>query len=194
MTRRPRWAWLAMALCIPAPAEAQLSELHFGGVGSYTTGSPYQWGTGATVSYAPGRLAYMGLRWIYYFGSTETAADATGTYEVTNRAQLFGADLGLQFPLGALEVVTGMTLGAVRFSQQTAPVAATTAPPETAIGTEFVVAPVVMVQIRVGPLMLVPQLAYYVAGAPDLRWPVDHNGFAVSLFLVVPIETDRIRY
>jgi hypothetical protein len=42
--------------------------------------------------------------------------------------------------------------------------------------------------------MLVPRISYYFEGSPDLRWPVGHDGLALSLFLVIPIETDRIRY
>ncbi len=186
--------WLLVAAFIPVLAEAQLSELHFGAIGSFGTGDAYQAGAGLTASYSPGRLAYMGLRWIYYFGSTEQLTDTSGSYDVTTRAQLFAADLGLEFPVGRLEIVGGMTIGAVRFWQGTTPAATPTAAPIGAIGTEFMVAPTVLVEIRAGPVMFIPQVAYYFSGSPDLRWPVDHDGLALSLLLVIPIETDRIRY
>jgi hypothetical protein len=194
MSGRRVVAWLLLAGAFPASVQAQLGELHFGGVGSFAAGEAYQGGAGLTVSYAPGRLALMGMRWIYYAGSTERVTDSTGTYDVTTRAQVFGADLGLEFPLGGLEIVGGMTLGAVRFWQGTTPVSAPAAAPVSAIGTEFFVAPTLMVEVRAGPLTLIPQVAYYFAGSPDLRWPVGHNGLAFSLMLVIPIETDRIRY
>ena len=182
---------LLLSVLLPVPAQAQLSELRFGAIGSFVAADAYRWGAGLTVGYAPGRLASVGLRWIYYFGSTEQQADASGSYDVTNRAQLFGADLALEFPLGAAEIVAGGTLGAVRFWQRTAPVGNSAT---EAVATEFVVAPMVMLLLRTGRVMLVPQIAYYFAGSPDLRWPVDHAGLALSLSVVFPIETDRIRY
>lgn len=192
LVRAMRWLWLAGF--IPAVAQAQLSEWHFGAIGSFGTGDAYQGGAGITASYSPGRLAYMGLRWIYYFGSTTQLADTSGSYEVTTRAQLYAADLGLEFPVGRLEVVGGMTIGAVRFWQGTAPLVTPTAEPIGAIATEFMVAPTVLVEIRAGPVMFIPQVAYYFSGSPDLRWPVDHDGLALSLLLVIPFETGRIRY
>ena len=194
MSRRQALLALLLGVSLPARARAQLSELHFGAVGSYATGSAYQGGAGLTASYAPGRIAYVGLNWIYYFGSSEGTTDTTGSYNVTSGAQLFGADLGLEFPIGKLELIGGMTLGAVRFWQGTTPAATPTAAPATAIGTAFLFAPMVQLEIRTGPIMLVPRVSYYFAGSPDLRWPVGHNGLALSLFLVIPIETDRIRY
>ena len=47
-----------------------------------------------------------------------------------------------------------------------------------------------MLHIRVGPVMLAPQVTWYFAGTPDLRWPVDDSGPAVSLSVIIPIETD----
>jgi hypothetical protein len=185
---------LLLALLLPAPVAAQLGELRIGAIGSYVAADAYRAGAGITLGYAPGRLAYLGVRWIYHFGSTDQVADAGGTYDVTNRAQLFGADLGLEFPLGAMELVVGGTLGAMRFSQQTEPVGDTPSSPQSDNAVEFVAAPLVMLHVRAGPVMLVPQVTWYFAGAPDLRWKVDNSGPAVSLAIVIPIETDRIRY
>lgn len=194
MTGRGTFLSLLLAALPPLPVHAQLSELHFGAIGSYGIGSAYQGGVGLTASYSPGRLAYVGLDWIYYFGGTELTTDATGTYDVTTRAQLFGADLGLEFPIGRQELIAGLTLGAVRFWQGATPVATPAAAPVSGIGTEFLFAPMAQVEIRTGPLMFVPRISYYFAGSPDSPWPVGHKGLAFSLFLVIPIETDRIRY
>lgn len=194
MRRRHAVQMLLLAALLPAPLRAQLGELHFGAIGSYGSGSAYRGGAGLTASYAPARLAWVGLRWIYYAGSTETMTDQTGSYDVTTRAQLFGADLGLEYPLGNVELVGALTLGAMRFWQGTTPVGAPGASPVSAGSTDFVVAPNLMLEIRAGPLMLIPQASYYFAGSPDFRWPVGHNGFAATLMVVIPIETDRIRY
>ena len=187
-------AAVAIALgALPAPLAAQLGELRMGSLASYVGADAYQAGVGVAVGYAPARLAYMGVRWTYNFGGTTTAVDATGSYDVTDRAQLFGADLGLEFPVGTMELVVGGTLGVTWFTQHSEPSAATGSV-EKASGTGFVAAPLVMLHVRIGSVMLVPQASWYFAGEPDFRWPVDHSGPAVSLGIMVPIETDRIRY
>jgi hypothetical protein len=187
-------AGLLVIGALAAPASAQMGEAHFGVVGSFGTGSAYQGGAGLTASYAPGRLAYMGLRWIYYWGSTEGRADSTGNWAVTTRAQLFGADLGLEYPLGPVELVGGVTMGMVRFWQGSDAIGSSGVPPVEEVGTSFVLAPSVMAEIRTGPLMLIPQVAYYFAGSPDFHWPVGHDGWALSLMVVLPLETHRITY
>jgi len=194
MSGRRFLATLFLAGVLPATAEAQLGEAHFGAIGSYGTGSAYRWGGGLTVSYQPGRLAYVGLRWIYYGGSTAQVGDSTGDYDVRTRAQLFGADLGLEYPLGGVEVIGGLTLGAMRFWQGTTPVNAPDATEVGAVATEFVAAPTLRVEFRTGPIMLIPEVAYYFAGSPDMRWPVGNQGWVTSLLVVIPIETRRIRY
>lgn len=191
-----RWllTTLVVTALLPASAEAQLGEAHLGAIGSYGTGDAYRWGGGLTASYQPGRLAYVGLRWIYYGGSTTEVGDSTGSYEVSTKAQLFGVDLGLEYPLGGVEVVGGLTLGAMRFWQGTTPVTTRSATAVSTVATEFVVAPTLRVEIRAGPLMLIPEVGYYFAGSPDLRWPVGNEGWVTSLLVVIPIETRRIRY
>ena len=187
-------AGLLLSLLLPTSVAAQLGELRIGAVGSYVAADAYRAGAGATLGYAPGRLAYMGVRWIYHFGSTDQLGDAGGSYDVTNRAQLFGADLGLEFPVGAMELVVGGTLGAVRFSQHTEPIGDTPPGAGSDNAVEFVAAPLVMLHVRAGPVLLAPQFTWYFAGAPDMRWAVDHSGPALSLSILIPIETDRIRY
>jgi len=183
-----------LLVLLPAPVAAQLGEVRIGVIGSYAVSDAYRAGGGITLGYAPGRLAYMGVRWIYYVGSTEALADDAGSYDVTNRAQLFGADLGLEFPLGSMELVVGGTLGAVHYSQHTQPTGASTSGSESAGATEFVAAPMAILHVRIGPVMVAPQLAYYFAGAPDLRWSVGGSGPALSCSILLPFETDRIRY
>ncbi|HQR17351.1 MAG TPA: hypothetical protein PK948_03215 [Gemmatimonadales bacterium] len=187
-------AVLLVAGALATPARAQMGEAHFGAIGSFGTGSAYQWGAGLTASYAPGRLAYMGLRWIYYAGSTDRRADSTGSWDVTTRAQLFGADLGLEYPLGAVELVGSVTMGAMRFWQGADQLGVSGVVPLEEVGTSFVLAPTVMVEFRTGPLVMMPQVAYYFAGSPDFRWPVGHDGWALSLMIVLPLETHRITY
>ena len=191
--RRAGWMLLLAAL-LPPPLYAQLGEVRLGAMGSYGAGAAYRGGAGLTASYAPGRLASVGLRWIHYGGSRDTASDQTGSYDVTNRAQFFGGDLGLEAPLGGMELVAGLTLGAVRFEQSTTAANTPDASPLRAGDTEFVVAPHLMLGIRTGPLMFIPQVSYYFAGPPDLRWPVGHRGIVASLMVVILIETDRFRY
>ena len=121
MSGRRLLVGLLPSLLLPAPAAAQLGEIRIGAIGSYVAADAYRAGAGITLGYAPARIAYMGVRWIYHFGSTTQRTDDTGTYDVTDRAQIFGADLGMEFPLGDMELVVGGTLGAVRFSQRTEP-------------------------------------------------------------------------
>lgn len=187
-------ACLLLGGAFAVPAAAQMGEAHFGVIGSYGSGSAYQAGVGLTASYAPGRLVWLGLRYIDYAGGTDRRTDSTGSWDVTTRAQLFGADLALEYPLGAIELVGGVTMGTVRFWQGADQMGGSGVTPTEEVGTSFVLAPTVMAEIRTGPLMLIPQVAYYFAGSPDFRWPVGHDGWAVSLMLVLPIETHRITY
>lgn len=185
---------LLMSAALAGSAGAQMGEAHFGVIGSFGTGSAYQGGAGLTASYAPGRLAWLGLRYLYYAGSTDRRADSTGTWDVTTRAQLFGADLGMEYPLGAVELVGGVTMGVVRFWQGAEPMGVSGVQPVEEVGNSFVLAPTVMAEFRTGPLMLIPQVAYYFAGSPDFHWPVGHDGWALSLMVVLPLETHRITY
>ena len=185
---------ILLLAALAAPAHAQLGEAHLGAVGSFATGSAYQGGAGLTASYAPGRLAYMGVRWIYYLGSIERHSDAAGNWDVTTRAQLFGADVGIQMPLGEMEFVAGATLGPMRFSQRASLVGDAASSSIKEFGTEFVVAPRLMFEIRTGPVKIIPEVSYYFSGSPDLRWHVGNQGLAMSMLVVIPLETDRIRF
>ena len=156
---------------------AQLGEVQVGMVASYGTGEAYEPGAGVVVGVAAGRLTYLGLRWAYHRGTTKAG--------VTNRAQVYTVDLGVLIPVGAVEVVPGLSLGAVRFAQR--------APGIDDYATEFVAAPGVSVQVRAGRVALIPELQYHLAGDPDFPSRVGHRGLVASLRLVVPLEIGRIR-
>ena len=142
-----------------------------------------------------GRLVYVGTRWVYYTGSSERRTDSDGTYDVLTGAQVIAADLGLEFPAGALEVVAGATIGAARFRQRTSLVSGpgSTAPLREG-GTELLVAPNLSVQFHTTRLLVIPEVMYLIAGSPDVRWPVAHRGISVGLRVIVPFEVRRIRH
>lgn len=174
---------------------AQLGEVHLGGLVSYGSGNAYQWGAGLIGGVSAGRLAYVGARWVYYTGDSVVESDGLGTFAVDNRVDIYAADVGLQYPLGPVEIVGGVTIGAVRFSQQSEPITGQgTGPAESDVATEFLLAPSLSVQVRVLRLLVIPEIMYPVSGSPDLQWPVDHRGPVFSVRLVVPIEVDRIRH
>lgn len=185
--------WLLAALtCLPSVAYPQLGEVHLGPVVSYGGAAPYGVGAGLVLGVSAGRIAYAGLRWSYQAGSTVPATTATSSVEVRSRVQLFTADLGLQIPAGALEVVLGGTLGAAWFAQRVGGPAVGSTATEHAI--EFVGGPSLSVQAHLAGLVLIPEMQYQWAGSPDLPWPVSHQGPVASLRVVVPFEVDRIRY
>ena len=165
------------ALLVTSTLLAQLGEVRFGVVGSYGTGDAYRAGAGVVLGVAAGRLAYLGLRWTYYHGVTRGG--------VTNRAQVFATELGILVPTGPVDIVPGLTLGAVRFAQR--------APGVAEHSTEFLAAPGLSVEVRVAPVTLIPEVQYHLAGDPDLPTPVEHRGLVASLRVVIPLEIGRIR-
>ncbi|MBI2072356.1 MAG: hypothetical protein HYW06_05800 [Gemmatimonadetes bacterium] len=183
---------VAALICLPSTAYPQLGEVQLGSIVSYGPAAPYGIGAGLVLGVAAGRLAYVGLRWTYQTGSTEPATPPTTSVDVRNRVQVFGADLGLLFPAGALEVVPGGTLGVARFAQRAGVPGAGFTTSDHAM--EFFGAPSLSVQAHVAGLVLIPEIQYQWAGSPDLPWPVSHRGPVASLRVVVPFEVDRIRY
>jgi hypothetical protein len=193
VTRRALGATLALALC-PAALHAQLGEVHLGALVSYGAAASYRIGGGLIAGLSAGRLVYIGARYVYYAGDTQGRADGQGSYDVTTRAQIFAADVGLQFPAGAFEIVGGLTIGATRYGQLTNPLGTGgTETSTTTGGTEFLIAPNLSVQIRALGLLVIPEVMYLLSGSPDLRWPVDYKGPTFGIRLVVPWEVDRIR-
>lgn len=190
-----RWG-VAVALgqvLLPANLAAQLGEAQFGGIASYGTGSAWHGGAGLIAGVGAGRLIYVGARSVYHFGSSAVQTDTGGTFQVRDRAQTFAADVGLQYPVGAAELVAGVTIGAVRFAQNAEPVSSGTGAPQSSSRVEFLMAPNVSVQLRVSRFLLIPEFVYSFAGSPDMRWPVDSKGPILSLRVVMPFEVQRIR-
>ena len=165
------------ALFTAAPARGQIGELQAGVVGSYGWNAAYGPGAGLVLGVATGRLAYVGVRWTYHTGST--------TAGVTTRAQAFAVDLGVVIPVRQLDVVAGVSLGAVRFAQH--------AGSARSHKVEFLGAPGLAAELHVAHVALIPELQYAWAGDPQLPQPVRHHGLVASLRLVVPIEVGRIR-
>jgi len=180
---------------VPSPAPAQIGVLQFGGVGSYGTGEPFGAGGSLVAGVAAGRIAYIGLRWTYHTGSTQLLGPAASPTEVTTRGQVFAMDLGVQIPVGRLEVVPSLSVGFVRFRQRArAPAAGGGSTVTAEHETEFLAAPGVSVSMPVGPLALIPELQYNFAGSPsNLPWRVPHRGLLASLRLVITFEVGRIR-
>ena len=174
--------WLVLWI-VAAPAAAQHGELQLGGVVSYGTSSSFHQGAGAIAGIALGRLAYVGMRWVYQTGDTYRD-DATAT-NVSNRTQLFMMDLGLMLPMRGVEIVPAVSLGAMKFTQRD---------PVVAHASEFVIAPGLSVHAHVGGVVAIPEIQYLAAGHPDLRWPTDHRSMVAALRVVIPFEVRRIRY
>jgi hypothetical protein len=169
----------AVALPGASPLAGQIGELQLGVVASLGTPRAFGPGAGLVVGIAPGRLVYVGARWTYQFGSTQT--------QVRTRVQSFAADLGVQIPAGAVEVVPSLSLGALRYAQRAAGI--------HTHSVEFLAAPGLSLEIPVARVALIPEVQFYLAGKPsNLSVPVTHRGLLTSLRLVVPIEVSRFRW
>lgn len=180
-----RAASLMCALLGATPARAQLGELQVGAIGAFGKGEAYGPGAGLVLGVATGRLAYVGLRWTYYLGDTRTRGTTASV--VSTRAQLVAVDLGIQIPAGAVEIVTGITLGWQQFTQHARQ------PDASGVSQEFLAAPGVALELRVGRIAVIPELQYALVGSPKLPWPVTHRGPMVSVRLVLLSELRRIR-
>lgn len=172
---------VALACVTPAAVSAQLGELQVGAVSSYGMRDPYRAGAGLVLGVAPGRLLYVGLRWIYFAGAT-TGAD------VRNRAQVFATDVDVLIPVrgGRIEMRPGIGLGMVQFVQREGGVT-------NGVSKEFFAAPGVALQLSAGRFALIPELQYSFTGRSELTWPVHTNGLVVSVRLVFLSEIRRIR-
>ncbi|MGH7613518.1 MAG: hypothetical protein ACREMW_05665 [Gemmatimonadales bacterium] len=192
MRLSPRACISAAVLAIVASAaSAQKGEIQVGGVGSYGTSDAAGAGAGMVLGVAAGRIAYVGLRWTYFAGTTEPRGPAPPA-EVTTRSHVFALDLGVQIPVGRLEVVPGMSVGFVRFAQRVRAPAGGGSTVEHE--TEFLAVPGVAVAVQAGSMSLIPELRYSLAGSPSsLPWRVSHRGLLLSLRLVITFEVGRIR-
>ena len=185
MTRRSSACALCAALVVAAPARAQLGELQVGAIAGYGTGQAYGPGAGLVLGLAAGRLAYVGLRWTYHMGTTQVRGP--GLSEVRTRGQVFAADLGVQIPAGALEIVPFVSVGMNQFTQSASQ------PNASGNSREFLGAPGLAVEMRVARIAVIPEIQYYFAGAPDLPWRVRHRGLTAAVRLVFLSEVRRIR-
>ena len=176
-------AFCFLPLLAAAPAAGQHGEVHLGTVVSYGSASSFREGAGAVAGIALGRLVYVGLRWVYHTGSTESGGASASV--VRNRAQLFMLDLGVMVPVAGVEIVPGVSLGAARFSQRD---------PTATLSTAFTVAPALSAHFYLIGLVVIPEFQYLLGREPDLRWPAAHRGAIAALRVVIPIEVRRIRY
>ena len=174
---------------VPTAVSAQLGELQIGVVGSYGVGDPYRGGTGLVVGVAPGRLAYVGLRWTYNFGNTTVVTTPGGPAELRNRTQVFATDLGVQIPMGGFEVVPSISLGVVQFTQRSRSASSAV----FRDSKEFLAAPGLAVQMHAARIALIPELQYYFTGRPGLTQSVRNRGLVASVRLVFLSEIRRIR-
>lgn len=185
---------LLAALLAPSRLHAQLGEVHVGLLGSVGTGEAWGPGFGGIVGVAPGRLTYMGLRAQAHFGPTVQAQGDSGTVTARTRLQVFAVDLGFMIPAGRVEVMPGISLGVLRFSQQVDDPMADGGLGDPLIATEFYPAPTLAVLIRLKGVHLIPEIQADLAGDPDLPVSVRHRGVLFGLRVVVPFEVDRIRH
>jgi hypothetical protein len=183
---------LVSLVCVtPTALSGQLGELQVGAVASYGLRDPYRAGAGLVFGVAPGRLVYVGLRWIYYVGATTVESAPPSPADVRNRAQVFATDLDVQIPIsaGRLELRPGIGLGMVQFSQRGRPVTGDV----SASAKEFFAAPGVALQLSAGRIALIPEMQYYFTGHSQLSWPIRNKGLAASVRLVFLSEIRRIR-
>jgi len=190
---RPRAVLVAVVIGLPSPVRAQLGEVHLGALLSYGVEEAYGAGAGIVVGVAAGRITYVGLRWTYYAGRETRVTAPTAPIDVRTRVQLFAVDLGVQVPVGAFEIVPGVSVGAARFAQRARPAGAAGTDAPSVIGTEFFVAPGLSLQARLAGLVVIPEVQYGMAGDPEMPWTVAHRGLTASLRVVVPFEVGRVR-
>ena len=178
-----RGVLLCLAPCVAgtAPLAAQMGELQLGGIVSY--GAPRSFGEGAGLVAGIGlaRLIYVGTRWVYQTGSRERPSDSQ--IDIATHTQRFTVDFGVMLPVGDLEIVPGVGLGALRFTQS--------GPIHDA---ELLIAPSVAVHVHLAGMVAIPEVEYLWANPPRLPWAVPHRGPVAALRLVIPIELRRIRY
>ncbi|MDP3774116.1 MAG: hypothetical protein Q8Q85_07575 [Gemmatimonadales bacterium] len=198
MSRRLTRCGLVVAALLPLASalQAQLGEVQLGALASYGTGRAYGPGAGLVFGLAAGRLTYIGLRWAYHAGATTdypSSLPASPATRVRTRVQLYAVDLGVLVPVGGVEIVPGVSVGAVRFSQTATQGAGATATRSSRHDGQFLAAPGVAVHVPLSRVTLIPEAQYSLSGSPKLPWPVKHRGLLVSVRLVITFEARRIR-
>ena len=184
-------ALVAAVLGLASPVRAQLGEVQVGGLVSYGLEDAYGPGAGIVFGVAAGRITYIGARWTYYAGSERRVTTPTEQLDVTSRVQLFAVDLGVQVPVGAFEIIPGMSLGAARFAQRAQPVGGSEVPYVSA--TEFFWGAGLSVSGRVAGLVIIPEVQYGFAGDPQMVGPLVHQGLTVSMRVAATFEVGRVR-
>ena len=177
---------LGIALAAPGAAGAQLAELQTGFVLSGGTARGYGPGGGATLGLSAGRLTYVGLRWVYYGGSTVQER----AWNVRTRTQTYGLDLAVVIPKGPMELMPGVSLGVLRFAQRTDSAGVN---PPTHRAAEFLFSPGLAAEIHVGGAAIIPEVQWSLAGRPDLPFSAPHRGLVASVRCVLVTEIGRIR-
>ena len=179
------------ATAAPAELQAQLGEFHVGAIAGFGTADSYRAGGGVTIAVVPGRISFLGLRYVWQGGSDQTIAGNAQDFEVRTNSTTIAADLGLQFPVGGAELVIGASLGTVRFHQEF--VSASSATTEEVVAWEFMAAPSITAYFRVGRFLIGPEFQWGLAGNPDFPVNLSHQGPLFNLRFVLPFEIDRIR-
>lgn len=198
MSSRVTRCGLVVAALLPVASalRAQLGEVHLGALASYGTGRAYGPGAGLVFGVAVGRLTYVGLRWAYHAGGTTDyppSLPAQPATSVRTRAQSYAVDLGVLVPVGGVEIVPGVSVGAVRLSQSATQSGGATATLSSSHDVEFLAAPGVAVYVPLSRVSLIPEAQYSLSGSPKLAWPAKHRGLLVSVRLVMTFEARRIR-
>ncbi len=184
-----RWRVTLLLAVLPglaAPAQAQLGEVQVGVIGSQGLGQGGRRAPGLVVGLAGARLVYIGVRGTR---DGETRTDAATSTVVTDHATLLALDLAAIIPAGPLEVMPGVSLGALRHDQHTAQGATT----NDVRSTNFLVAPSLSAELHAGSVGLIPEVQYQFSGRPDLAYPVRRVGWLVSLRVVFVWEVGRVR-
>jgi hypothetical protein len=189
---------IAVAALLPLASalKAQLGEVQLGALAGYGTGRAYGPGAGLVFGLAAGRLTYIGLRWASHAGATTEYPSSPPTQPATRvrtRAQLYAVDLGVLIPMGGVEIVPGISVGAVRFAQTATRGVGATATRSTSHDGEFLAAPGVAVHVPLSQVRLIPEVQYCFSGSPKLPWPAEHRGLLFSVRLVITFEARRIR-
>ena len=169
-------------------AEAQLGELQLGVAGAYGPAVSARSGAGLVIGVAPGRLAYVGLRWTRYSGSQRFVLSPGGEIDVRTRSQVIAADVAVMIPAGPLDLMPGVTIGDAHFTQL-----------QKRLGVEGViardelwVAPGVAAEIHLGRLAIIPEVQYALAGRTEFPFEVARGGMMMSVRLVWTKELRRI--
>ena len=198
MSRRLTRCGLVVAALLPlgSALNAQLGEVQLGALAGYGTGRAYGPGAGLVFGLAAGRLTYVGLRWAYHAGATTeypSSLPALPATRVRTQVQLCAVDLGMLLPVGGVEIVPGVSVGAVRFSQTANQGTGAMPTRSSSDDWEFLAAPGVAVYVPLSRVTLIPEAQYSLSGSPELPWPAQYRGLLVSVRLVVTFEARRIR-